>query len=264
MPDTPTPPARKINVQQTLAELLDIDAKIAAWKDRRDGLRSDLSAAALERWHADGAIPSWRVPRLGSATLVGAETEPTVNVTDDDAYAQWVLTSHPTEAELVVSLPRWAATDESIARALAVILAASAETTIRIPGPTFANNDEVQASCAQLIIAGTATIDAEVQPAFLAALVAGGLADAESGQLIEAEGEIVPGVTVTAKEPTLRVTLNAEAKARAKATIDAVVDDPDRQHDDEGAGDAPPPDEGPKRTTTIEIGDPELEQAPSE
>lgn len=252
-----TPPATRINARGLLTEVLHIDAKLDAYKTRRAELRGLLETEALARYEAEGAAPSWKVARLGSATLCAADADPVVNVTDDDAYAEWVLNNHPTEAEVV----------------------------LRIPGP-LADADQVRELVAVLTTIGC-RVDIEPAAAFLAAIEKTGRADTEAGILIDKSGEIVPGVTVTKKAPYLRVTLDAEAKARARAQIDDVLDAggagdlqgytdtaaaelvstlaalsprDEQADDDEGAGDAPPPDEGPEHVTTIEVGDPGLEQ----
>lgn len=253
---------KTVNARALLAEVLHIDARMSAYKARREELRDELSAEALRRYEAEGAAPSWKVPRLGTATLAAVDSEAVTDVTDDDAYAEWVLNTHPTEAELV----------------------------IRIPGH-LTDSDQLKAVVATMVTVG-ARVDIEPAPAFLTALVKTGRADPDAGILIAEDGEIVPGVTVTKKDPYLSIRLTPEAKARARQQIEALLGSAEgndlqafsdaaaadvlgtlvdlrAEGEEEGAGDAPPPDDddlGPERTSTIVIGDPELEQveAPSE
>lgn len=281
MTDTaPTPPAPDpappINVQQVLAELLHVGAKIDALNARKTELRATLEAEALRRWESDHAVPSWKVPRLGSATLAAVDVDPDISVTDDNVYVEWLVENYPTEVDQVVEIPGAVLARAADDPAAAAAIAAVSALIVAVPGVRFAYHHE---------------------PAFLKALVAGGRADVESGRLADANGVLVDGITVTAKRPYLSVRAHPEAKARARAELDAVTPPPiavdiavddqftdkaeaaaavmatlagDRA-EDEGAGDAPPPEpapdpapaappepaEGPERTSTITIGDPE-------
>lgn len=310
MPDLP--------VQTILAELLHTTARIDALTKRKDELRAILAAEARRRWEAEGAAPSWKVPRQGTATLAATDSDPEVTVTDPDTYAAWLAAEHPTEVEQIITL------DPS-----------------RLDALDDDTRDQVGAALATLLNAPGAQFTLRPRPAYLTALVKAGRLDVDAGQLISEDGELVPGVTVHPKEPYLSVRLNPEAKARARAELattaipgvdvplepppaspfprgqDLGVDERQRladaldsqdvvdvdtldpadraaltdaleraaltdaleQHldglaaaaasfdanaadEDEGAGDAPPPDdapadEGPERTSTITVGDPE-------
>jgi hypothetical protein len=236
--DPPTP-APAVNVKAIASELLHVGARIDAFKARQAELRAQLETVAVARWEEEGAAPSWKVPRLGTVSLIGCDPDPQVNVTNDDAYVEWLLANHPTEVNVVITIPG----------------------TI--------TNETTDAILATMLSIGC-RVDYETSAPFFAKLVKEGRADADAGELWEAEtGQIIPGVTVTQEpNPSLRVTLLAEAKARARAVIDNVLAEPGSPNDPDALpapdddvdtnGDAPPPDdEGPDHTSTIELGDPE-------
>lgn len=276
-----------VNPRGILTELLDVTARIDALTARKGELRQLLEAEARRRYAEDGAVPSWKVPRLGTATLAAADAEPNVDIVDAGAFATWLVDVYPTEVEQVIT----------------------------IAGTTLSDNPSVMPGAEGLYplqdvvtaLAAVPGITVALTPrtAILAVIVASGLADAETGHLVDQGGAIVDGVTVTPKTPYLSVRLNAEAKARARAALDVLdLPRPAAEHEhvysttpphpctepgctaalprdafladvhaaagdeDEGAGDAPPPDEapapaeGPERTSTITVGDPD--PAPAE
>jgi hypothetical protein len=174
-----------MNVQQLLSELLTIEAQMGALKARKDELRGDLDTEARRRWDEDGAVPSFKVARLGSATLAGCD-KTTTEVVNPEAYAAWAR----------------GAREESVALVL------------RIPAPVIDAHADALAS-----LQGAEGIAEEwqVHPAVLNGLVAAGRTDPDAGILIEETGEVVPGVRVSLKDPYLTVRLDPEAKRRALA-----------------------------------------------
>lgn len=176
-----------LNVQEVLTELLATDARMAALKAHREELRSTLDAEARKRWVEDGAVPSWKVARLGSATLAGTEST-TANVVDPDAYASWARGSRTESVTLEVTVPAVAVDDHT--EALAALEGA----------------DGVQSAW-------------RVHPGVLNGLVAEGRIDVDSGALWSGDGEVVPGVRVSLKDPYLSVRLVPEAKRRALAEL---------------------------------------------
>lgn len=247
-----------LNARAVLAELLHTDARIAAYQARREDLRAQLTAEALRRYEAEGAAPAWRVARLGEAWLEADDDAVDVNIADEDAYGEWALNEHPDLAGVVISIPG-----------------------------TLASAPEVMQVAGTLATVG-ARLDIEPDVELLARLEADGRADPDSGQLWAADGQVVPGIIVTRHLPVLRVELADEARGRARQQVDAILDaaatrdvqafadaatrelattaadlmgDPEAA-DDEGAGDAEPDEDlGAERTSTITIGDPELEPA---
>ncbi len=174
-----------MNVQELLSELLTIDAKAAALKGRRDDLRAELDAEARRRWAEDGAVPSFKVARLGSATLSGCDST-TTEVVDLEAYAAWAR----------------GAREESVALVL------------RVPAEMI---DYVAEELAALHGAKGVEEEWQVHPAVLTGLVSEGRIDPEAGILIAESGEVIPGVIVRPKDPHLTVRLDPEAKRRALA-----------------------------------------------
>ncbi len=176
-----------MNVQVLLSELLETDARMAALKARRDELRSTLAEEAAKRYAEDGAVPSWKVPRLGTATLAGTDSTET-QVTDEAAYAEWARVDRPESVVYELVMPATVVDDH--AEALASLEGA--------PGVTSAFR---------------------VHPGVLSGLVASGRADPDAGKLIAEDGQIIPGVRVSRKEPYLSVRLTPEAKRRALAQV---------------------------------------------
>lgn len=270
MPDESAP---AVNPRGILTELLDVTARIDALTTRKTELRQLLEAEARRRYDEDGAVPSWKVPRLGTATLAAVDAEPNVDIVDAGAFATWLVDVYPTEVEQVITIAGTTLADNP--KVAPAVPPQAVEGAALEPFGGYALQEVITALAA---LPGV-TVAMVPRTKILDVIVAGGLADADSGHLVDESGAIVDGVTVTPKTPYLSVRLNAEAKARARAALD-VLDLPKMADpgypiadaatleardvdEDEGAGDAPPPDEapapaeGPERTSTITVGDPE-------
>ncbi len=177
-----------MNVGERLEELLEVQAQLDALEDKRRALRSELVQEAIQRWEQDGAAPTWRVPGLGTACLAGVDSTEVV-VVDDKAYAEWASLVHPEAATIVLRIP--VAALEGARVDLAGLLATA------LPGVRTKTNLEVD----PLLIKSLSKT----------AVVHDGLLFTEDGA--------VEGVKVVPKTPYLSVRLAAEAKARAKASL---------------------------------------------
>ncbi len=144
---------------------------------------------AIQRWEQDGAAPTWRVPGLGTACLAGVDSTEVV-VVDDKAYAEWASLVHPEVVSIVLRIP--VAALEGARVDLAGLLATA------LPGVRTKTN-------------------LEVDPLLIKSL--GKTAVAHDGALFTEDGA-VEGVRVVPKTPYLSVRLAAEAKARAKASLE--------------------------------------------
>ncbi len=202
MDDTPNPQPEPINVDEVLTELLNVDTEIERFQTRRAALRDRLDQEARRRWKQDRAVPSWKVPRLGSATLAGVDSQ-APSIVDEFAYSRWALSHHSVACQLVIDV-----TPPFDGASPAEIIEASLQEALNV-GRSELN-----------VLFNWNHVVVKVHPSVLTGLLASGRVTDE-GQVISEDGEIVPGVHVAKKDPYLSVRLHREAKARARARAEA-------------------------------------------
>ena len=213
-----------MDVKRKLAELLEVEGDLDARKVRKTELRAELEAEALTRWREEGAAPSWKAPGLGSASLCGTDSREPV-IRDAAAWEAWAAANHPESVTLVLRLPA---------------------------GALGSPDDELHQRLADALVEFArqhgGTLSTEVEPLLLSALSKTGAATPD-GRLVAKDGDLVAGVEVREKEPYLRVVLDKEAKARARAKFGAGLEDepiervPDAVAEQLLAGNTPHPSE---------------------
>lgn len=184
------------NVRTTFAELAEITARTAVLDERKDELRAQLKAEGLDAFARLGAMPTFRVNGLGRASL--SDPDPKARVVDEAKALAWVEANAPTEVELTVTG----------GPELVAVLEAGYEAL---------NWEDGRARF---------PVERAIRKAYLPVLLqACRIADVDDlgrvvdGRLISPDGSFVDGIEAAQGDPTLTVTLDPEAKARARAAL---------------------------------------------
>lgn len=80
---------------------------IAAYEALAKALRDQLASEARAEIEQDGTVPTWRSPGVAVAV---ATSNPTITVTDEAAFTEWVASRWPTEVEEIHTVrvrPAW-------------------------------------------------------------------------------------------------------------------------------------------------------------
>ncbi len=173
MSDTDT----HVETALTLADLLAIYKDIAeaedSWKARKVEVRAQIDKVLRAEYDANGTLPTHRMKGVGTAYLTGGESKATVS--QPQAFAEWVAERMPEAVSFVATFPRKVVDSDQFQRAWSTV---------------------------QMLASDTTSV---VDPAALDTLASGGHLDAESGQLVTGNGEVVEGVRVVESSPYLVV-----------------------------------------------------------
>lgn len=205
-----------MNVSQSLAALLRIEARIDALKDTRAQLRKAVEDEARAQHESQGAAPTYRVAGIGTASLSGADSW-APSVTDPATWAGWVLEHFPTEVDVIYRIPGQVPADVQ-RRVAEVIDSVKAGLPIK-------REVEVRALILKKL--------ADAAP-----IVAEHTSTSGTHPLISEGGEIVPGVVMRRSEPRLSIRFDAVTRRQMTARevhAAAVLAAVDEAADDEGA-----------------------------
>ncbi len=86
-----------MNRVETIRAVVWLDQLAAKAKDEAGKLRADLVADARAEYEEQGTPPTWRPPDL--ATVAARVSHETAYVADEAAFAAWVQSRYPTEAD---------------------------------------------------------------------------------------------------------------------------------------------------------------------
>jgi hypothetical protein len=78
-----------MTIKDDLAELCQLEARIAALTVRKNTLRATLLDIGLKTLEDQGAAPTWRVPSYGTVGLTNPEPKPVV--VDPDVLMAWLV-----------------------------------------------------------------------------------------------------------------------------------------------------------------------------
>lgn len=92
-----------MGVSDTLEELLEVEARMAAMEVRKTQLRKELQDRAEKSFREDGAKPTWRCNGLGTALLAGGDTFSPA-IVDPAAYLAWCKENHPSNVVMIESV----------------------------------------------------------------------------------------------------------------------------------------------------------------
>ena len=88
---------------RTLAErVCEVEAHLAVLAELGSRLRAELVERAVGTWRADGVAPTYRIPGLGTVTLVVPKTK--VAISDPEAFGSWCAQHHPAEVRAHITL----------------------------------------------------------------------------------------------------------------------------------------------------------------
>ncbi len=195
-----------------IERLLELRARREAIEEAEKVERAALEAEALACWRDDGVAPTWRRAGLGTVSLCGTDSTE-ARITDAGAYGAWAARAHAGCTYLVTRVPVTTLEPGDVEEAAGLVVRA-AELARQLPG---------------------ASVRFEPEPGLLRGLAKSGAS--LEGKLATEDGELVPGVAVVPKAPYLSVRLVEEAKARARAALEATAAGPRGDGDGEAAED---------------------------
>lgn len=187
---TPLVPDR-LTIAELMGQLLAVSARIDALIATSSDLRAELTERAKATIEAEGVVPTWRVPGLGTIPVSRADPRPVIS--DPSDFQSWVVTHHPTEATGIVRLP-------------AALLSVLLELIDAMP----------------VVFRDQVSVDTEISPAWMGAWLKGlsVVGEGEDASVVTPDGQLPAGMAVApGGAVTLSVRLSREAKDRARLEL---------------------------------------------